>query len=80
MHVIHHHPELMGTRNFNLTFPICDALFGTSDLDKGLIGTLFNGKSHAGMKSEDRRRMFGGDSSPEGARAGKRHADAADPG
>ena len=27
----------------NLTFPIADWLFGTSDLDRGLIGTLFNG-------------------------------------
>jgi hypothetical protein len=35
----------MPTRNFNLTFPICDALSGTSDLDRGLIGTLFNGSS-----------------------------------
>ena len=77
MHVIHHHPELMGTRNFNLTFPICDALFGTSDLDKGLFGTLFNGMSHAAMRSEDRRRMFGEDSSTQGARAGKPGTDAA---
>jgi hypothetical protein len=29
--------------NMNLTFPIADWLFGTSDLDRGLIGTLFNG-------------------------------------
>ena len=26
-----------------LTFPIADWLFGTSDLDRGLIGHLFNG-------------------------------------
>jgi hypothetical protein len=36
----------MQTRNFNLTFPVCDALFGTSDLDRGLFGTLFNGNSN----------------------------------
>ena len=29
--------------NMNLTFPIADWLFGTSDLDRGLIGTLLNG-------------------------------------
>jgi hypothetical protein len=29
--------------NMNLTFPIADWLFGTSDLDRGLIGHLFNG-------------------------------------
>jgi hypothetical protein len=45
MHVTHHNLGFMQTRNFNLTFPICDALFGTSDLDRGLIGTLFNGTS-----------------------------------
>ena len=54
MHVLHHNPEFMGTRNFNLTFPICDALFGTSDLKKGLWGTLFNGMSDEAMNEEDR--------------------------
>src|SRR5262245_59543243 len=29
--------------NMNLTFPIADWLFGTSDLDRGLIGTILNG-------------------------------------
>jgi hypothetical protein len=29
--------------NMNLTFPIADWLFGTSDLDRGLLGHLFNG-------------------------------------
>jgi hypothetical protein len=29
--------------NMNLTFPIADWLFGTSDLDRGLVGTLLNG-------------------------------------
>lgn len=47
MHVVHHKLGFMQTRNFNLTFPICDALFGTSDLDRGLFGTLFNGASEA---------------------------------
>ena len=45
MHVVHHDLGFMQTRNFNLTFPICDALFGTSHLNRGLIGTLFNGES-----------------------------------
>ncbi len=45
MHRIHHVLGFMQTRNFNLTFPICDALFATSDLDRGLVGTLFNGES-----------------------------------
>ena len=54
MHVLHHNPDFMHTRNFNLTFPICDALFGTSDLNRGLIGTLFHGMSDDGRKEEDR--------------------------
>jgi hypothetical protein len=29
--------------NMNLTFPIMDWLFGTSDLDRGLIRHLLNG-------------------------------------
>lgn len=55
MHVLHHNPDFMHTRNFNLTFPICDALFGTSDLDKGVWGTLFNGMSDDARRTEDRR-------------------------
>jgi hypothetical protein len=49
MHVTHHDPQFMGERNFNLTFPICDALFKTSDLDRGLLGTLFSGRRPAGQ-------------------------------
>jgi hypothetical protein len=52
MHIIHHAPGFMQTRNFNLTFPVCDALFGTSDLDRGLIGTLFNGSSNSHMRKD----------------------------
>ena len=29
--------------NMNLTFPIMDWLFGSSDLNRGLLGTLLNG-------------------------------------
>jgi len=57
MHVLHHNPDFMHTRNFNLTFPLCDALFGTSDLDRGVFGTLFNGMSDAHRKEEDRRKL-----------------------
>ncbi|MCH2555926.1 MAG: sterol desaturase family protein [Alcanivorax sp.] len=52
MHVLHHNPDFMHTHNFNLTFPLCDALFGTSDLNKGVIGTLFNGMSDDARKPE----------------------------
>ena len=57
MHVLHHNPDFMHTRNFNLTFPICDALFGTSDLNKGLLGTLFNGMSDEARNEEDQARL-----------------------
>ena len=31
--------------NMNLTFPIADWLFNSSDLNRGLFGHLFNGYS-----------------------------------
>jgi hypothetical protein len=55
MHVVHHDTDVMHARNFNLTFPICDALFGTSDLDRGLLGTLFNGMSEKHARRDDAR-------------------------
>src|SRR3954451_16649945 len=42
-HTAHHDQSIMMEKNMNLTFPIMDWLFGTSDLDRGLVGTLFNG-------------------------------------
>jgi hypothetical protein len=42
-HTAHHNARLMMEVNMNLTFPIADWLFGTSDLDRGLFGTLLNG-------------------------------------
>ena len=35
----------------NLTFPIADWLFATSDLDRGLLGHLFNGYSTKHLKT-----------------------------
>jgi hypothetical protein len=55
MHVVHHNTDLMHARNFNLTFPLCDALFGTSDLDRGVLGTLFNGMSEKYVRKDDER-------------------------
>ena len=37
-HTAHHNARLMMEVNMNLTFPIADWLFGTSDLNRGLIG------------------------------------------
>jgi hypothetical protein len=42
-HIAHHNPAIMMERNMNLTYPIADWLFGTSDLARGLWGHLFNG-------------------------------------
>ncbi len=42
-HIAHHNTAIMMERNFNLTYPIADAVFGTSDLDKGVLGHVFNG-------------------------------------
>ena len=52
LHVAHHDLGLIQTRNFNLTLPICDALFGTSTLDKGVIATLFNGEDDSRLRTD----------------------------
>jgi hypothetical protein len=36
----------------NLTYPIADWYMGTSDLDRGLLGHLFNGYSTRYVKKE----------------------------
>ena len=50
-HTAHHNTRLMMETNMNLTFPIADWLFGTSDLDRGLLGHLFNGYDASHVKS-----------------------------
>jgi hypothetical protein len=35
----------------NVTFPVADWLFGTSDLDRGLLGHLFNGYDSRHVRS-----------------------------
>ena len=42
-HIAHHDTAIMMNRNMNLTYPFADWLFGTSDLNRGLLGHLFNG-------------------------------------
>src|SRR6185312_2565438 len=41
--IIRHIPSIMMGTNMNLTYPIADWLFGTTDLDRGLLGHVFNG-------------------------------------
>lgn len=42
-HIAHHNTALMMERNYNLTYPIADWFFNTSDLACGLLRHLFNG-------------------------------------
>jgi hypothetical protein len=42
-HIAHHNTAIMMNSNMNLTYPFADWLFGTSDLNRGLWGHLFNG-------------------------------------
>jgi hypothetical protein len=42
-HTAHHNMGIMMHFNMNLTFPIADWFLHTSDLDRGLVGHLFNG-------------------------------------
>lgn len=51
-HTAHHNAGLMKTVNMNLTFPLADWMFGTSDLDRGPVGTLFNGYDETHLKSD----------------------------
>jgi hypothetical protein len=51
-HTAHHNQGIMMKYNMNLTFPIADWLMRTSDLDRGLIGHLFNGYSEKHVKKE----------------------------
>src|SRR5690606_37660277 len=51
-HTAHHNSRLMMETNMNLTFPIADWMFGTSDLDRGLLGHVFNGYDTTHLKSD----------------------------
>ena len=51
-HTAHHNQGIMMHKNMNLSFPIFDWIMGTSDLNRGLIGTLFNGYDERHIKPE----------------------------
>lgn len=51
-HTAHHNQGIMMTHNMNLTFPIADWVMGTSDVQRGLIGTLLNGYNEDYVKPE----------------------------
>ena len=50
-HTAHHNDRLMMEVNMNLTFPISDWMFSTSDLDRGFFGHLLNGYSVKHLKT-----------------------------
>lgn len=54
-HVAHHDQKIMMDRNMNFTLPVFDWLMGTSDLDRGLIGTIFNGYSRRHVRDRKER-------------------------
>ena len=39
----------------NLTYPIADWLFGTTDLDRGLVGHIFNGYDQSHVRRDLKR-------------------------
>jgi hypothetical protein len=51
-HTAHHNYGIMMKRNMNLTFPIADWYMGTSDLNRGLLGHVFNGYNQDHVKAE----------------------------
>src|SRR5262245_9055583 len=51
-HTAHHRYGLMLARHLTLPFPIADWLMGTSDVRRGLLGTLFNGYNEDYVRPE----------------------------
>jgi hypothetical protein len=51
-HIAHHNMGIMMKYNMNLTFPIADWFFDSSDLRRSLLGQLFNGYSDRHVKEE----------------------------
>jgi hypothetical protein len=63
----------MMERNMNLTFPVADWLFGTSDLNRGFLGHIFNGYSTKFVKTDMRQTKR----TPRGAKTAVRASGAA---
>ena len=54
-HIAHHNPAIMMERNFNLTYPVADWFFGTSDLRCGLLKHVFNGYDTRSVRTDLKR-------------------------
>lgn len=55
-HRAHHDTSIMMTHNMNFTLPLADWYFDTCDLDRGLVGTVFNGCSERYVRRGQRAR------------------------
>jgi len=51
-HIAHHNMGIMMHVNMNLTFPIADWAMKTSDLNRGVVGHVFNGYDESHVKDE----------------------------
>lgn len=60
-HIAHHNQAIMMETNMNLTYPIADWLFGTTDLDRGLLGHVFNGYNAEHVKRNLKKARAGAD-------------------
>jgi hypothetical protein len=60
-HIAHHNTAIMMDRNMNLTYPIADWLFGTSDLQGGLLRHLFNGYDQSRVRTNLKKTRAGVD-------------------
>jgi sterol desaturase/sphingolipid hydroxylase (fatty acid hydroxylase superfamily) len=76
-HTAHHNARLMMETNMNLTFPIADWLFGTSDLDSGWASLQRLQRAHLkrklrGQAARPRRRPAAGNAGAASATGGIR--------
>jgi len=60
-HIAHHNQAIMMEKNFNLTYPIADWLFATTDLDRGLLGHVFNGYDSRHVRTDLKKTRAGVD-------------------
>ena len=62
-HIAHHNQAIMMEKNFNLTYPIADWLFATTDLDRGLLGHVFNGYDASHVRGDLKKTRASADAS-----------------
>jgi sterol desaturase/sphingolipid hydroxylase (fatty acid hydroxylase superfamily) len=51
-HIAHHNQAIMMEKNFNLTYPVADWFFGTSDLKCSLLKHIFNGYDTSAVRHD----------------------------